>query len=96
MGRYYNPPMDLVEGRVGRQIPAGSGTGDIPKRWAYYKAKLIPGEHLYAVVRGGVGHVAQCVDDLVDFEHATATYRQGLSMTIHYYALTAAEHALAA
>lgn len=95
MGVYYNPPADLENGIVGTKVTEGSGTDNPQDRWRHHM-DIANGQngHLYAVVDTGPFKAAQCVDQLVDFEHATATYRNGIS--IAYFVLTSEEHQAAA
>lgn len=64
MGDFYNPPQDVVEGHVGRQIELSSD---------HIKAlgQLTEGEHLYIGLDRGSFWAVGCVDDPREFEAAS-------------------------
>lgn len=46
---YYNPPEDVLEGRVGRKL---GDTGVIPRPFEHYFAQLLGGEVMYVGLTG--------------------------------------------
>lgn len=96
MGTYFNPPQDLVDGNIGTEIPASSGTGDIHARWLHYLAiAQSQGGHLYAVVDTGMFLAAAHCDAEVDFSHAVSSNLSQSAVPMRYFVLSPDEHALA-
>ena len=81
MGTYYNPGIDVTQGRVGRKLET---------LFLYHAAidALRPGEHLYACLEFTTHTVAVCVNEFDEF-------RQMSELLCPYtlYALSELEHA---
>ncbi len=81
MGTYYNPGIDVINGRVGRRLH---------NVWTYKQARscLSAGEHLYACVEFTAYTAAVCVDDPREFDALLET-----CPFFDFYALSGLEHA---
>lgn len=80
MGTYYNPGIDVINGRVGHRL----------NTFLYDSAmgSLRPGEHLYACIEFTTHTVAVCVDEFTEFRQISELL---CSYTLH--ALSELEHA---
>ncbi len=80
MGTYYNPGIDVTQGRVGRKLNTFMYDAAI--------GALRPGEHLYACIELATHTVAVCVDEFTEFRQMSELL---CSYTLH--ALSELEHA---
>lgn len=80
MGTYYNPGIDVTQGRVGRKLNTFMYDAAI--------SALRPGEHLYACIELATHTVAVCVDEFTEFRQMSELL---CSYTLH--ALSELEHA---
>jgi hypothetical protein len=83
MGRYYNPPEDVTEGRIGRRLTMSD-------EHIAALGQLADGEHLYMGLDTGTFWVVGCVDHTRDFEFMG----QGAlgAAEVHLYALPEDAH----
>ena len=80
MGTYYNPGIDVINGRVGHKLDTFMYDAAI--------GALRPGEHLYACIELATHTVAVCVDEFTEFRQMSELL---CSYTLH--ALSELEHA---
>lgn len=86
-GIYYNPPDDVLEGRVGRRLP--------PLTKVDHKSamrELGVGEHLYVMMDRLMYRLVGCVDDESEFMQFYESYAIDQFRTFDLYALSEEEH----
>lgn len=92
MGTFYNPPSDVVDGKVGRQLTVPIDDSVV---WDHgmLMARLVPGEHLFVCLDNGSWKACGLVDNPREFEAAMRSYDQGMGnwLSRECYAITDAE-----
>ena len=87
MGRYYNPPKDLKDGKVGRRLPI-----QYPQTYAAAMEQIKEGEHLYVLVDRGIFYNAAYIPHDREFAEFYDQYARGMLLSFEMFALNDDEH----